>query len=160
MTMQNQSAIQALKFGSRRRTPRYALHLPASGADTGTDFAVVIRSISTAGISFESSADLTIGARAEIDLPGTESTPVTVIWRDDQLCGCAFDIAVAKSVVASSRLKGYPVATRPATTDAVQASVYLTGKTMRWPERTRLLVVIGTGLVAWAAILVPVAILT
>ena len=156
--MQDQQATQALEGGSRRYAPRYALHLPASGADAGTSFDACIRTISTTGLSIEASTDLETGGRAEIDLPGNGLTPVTVIWRDGRLSGCIFDAPITKSIVAATRLKGDPVSQVPAAAAPMATSAELTGTDRRWSGSARLLIAISAALAAWAIFLAPIAI--
>lgn len=95
----------------QRAAPRRALRLEASGFVIGAgpeanEANVTIHNISAAGLLLETELALTTGEQLALDLP--EAGPVTavVVWRSEQLYGCAFEQALGAAALAAAQLQG------------------------------------------------------
>ncbi|AUX70721.1 XRE family transcriptional regulator [Porphyrobacter sp. HT-58-2] len=102
----------AVAADGQRAAPRRALRLETSGfaPDAGPDGDegnVTIHNISAAGLLIETALPLTEGEQLALDLP--EAGPVTamVVWRSEQLYGCAFDQELGPAALAAAQLQGF-----------------------------------------------------
>jgi transcriptional regulator with XRE-family HTH domain len=102
----------AVPADGQRAAPRRALRLETSGfaPDAGPDGDegnVTIHNISAAGLLIETALDLATGEQLALDLP--EAGPVTaaVVWRSEQLYGCAFDQELSPAALAAAQLQGF-----------------------------------------------------
>lgn len=102
----------AVAADGQRAAPRRALRLETSGfvPDAGPDGDegnVTIHNISAAGLLIETALPLIEGEQLALDLP--EAGPVTavVVWRSEQLYGCAFDQELGSAALAAAQLQGF-----------------------------------------------------
>lgn len=91
----------------RRLTPRRKLRFEAESGNDGLH--VNIRDLSTRGLLFETSADLSAGEIIEVLLPVTGMTKAVVVWRNQRLYGGKFTHAVSAAAIAAALLRSEPV---------------------------------------------------
>lgn len=99
-----------------RSAERRALHLETSGFVAGAGEAnVTIHNISAAGLLLESELVLAEGERLALDLPEAGAVTAVVVWRSEQLYGCAFEQALSPAALAAAQLQGFApgMPTRP-----------------------------------------------
>jgi transcriptional regulator with XRE-family HTH domain len=97
---------------SQRTAPRRALRLETSGARAGAEEAgseanVTIHNISAAGLLIETALALAEGERLTLDLPEAGAVVAEVVWRSEQLYGCAFEQAIGPAALAAAQLQGF-----------------------------------------------------
>lgn len=91
----------------QRAAPRRALRLEASGlAPDGEETNVTIHNISAAGLLLETGLALTTGEQLALDLPEAGIVTAVIVWRSEQLFGCAFEQALAPAALAAAQLQG------------------------------------------------------
>lgn len=90
----------------RRLTPRRKLKFEAESGNDGLH--VNIRDLSTRGLLFETSADLSAGEMIEVLLPVTGMTRAVVVWRNGRLYGGKFTHAVSTAAIAAALLLSEP----------------------------------------------------
>lgn len=136
----------------RRRANRRLLKLQVPGLvpdRPGVD--VVIHDLSCSGLLIETSADLSVGARLEVELPEAGPTEAAVMWADGRYFGCRFDNALPARALSAAQLMS-PAACAPAIPGPADAA------NDRLPLATRIKVVGALALGAWALVLLPVAV--
>lgn len=117
----------------QRATPRRDLRLEASGVlPGGREANVIVHNISATGLLLETGLDLVTGERLVLALPEAGPVEAAIMWRSDQLYGCAFAIPLGAGALAAAQLQGLPVAeSRPSVAAAgVQAPVTGTGESL------------------------------
>ncbi|NCP12637.1 MAG: helix-turn-helix transcriptional regulator [Sphingomonadales bacterium] len=93
-----------------RRTDRRALRFATSGTFGATGEAnVTIHNISAAGLLLETELALAEGEGLTLDLPQAGVVTAVVVWRSDQLYGCAFEQAISPAGLAAVQLQGVSV---------------------------------------------------
>jgi transcriptional regulator with XRE-family HTH domain len=103
---------------SQRRQPRRQLRLAAQGQTaTGGSTDVLIHNVSANGLLLESTTELAVGERIEIDLPHARATGASVIWSSGVLYGCQFDVPISVATLSAAQLRG----TAPPTGDVETA---------------------------------------
>lgn len=131
----------------RRRANRRLLKLQVPGlVPDRPGVAVLIHDLSRSGLLIETSADLGVGARLEVELPEAGHTDAQVMWANGRYFGCRFDSALDARALSAAQLMS------PA---AVSAPVEAANDHL--PLATRIKVVGALALGAWALVLVPVA---
>lgn len=96
---------------SQRATPRRDLRLEASGVlPGGREANVVVHNISATGLLIETGLNLATGEQLTLDLPEAGSVEAVVMWRSEQLFGCAFAASLGAGALAAAQLQGLPVA--------------------------------------------------
>lgn len=140
--------IELLDTSERRMGSRSAVD-SASTARGPEDAAVdvVVKDMSATGLSFvTSSHNWGIGSRISVGLAGAGRVSATVVRRERDLYGCAFDSPLTPKQLADAFSTDVP-------------AVHELGFRQReapaeekWPVRTRLIVIIGLALLSWAAI--------
>jgi transcriptional regulator with XRE-family HTH domain len=92
----------------KRAATRRALRLDTSGAvaDRG-EANVTIHNISAAGLLLETDLALIEGERLALDLPEAGAVAAVVVWRSEQLYGCAFEQALGPAALAAAQLQGH-----------------------------------------------------
>lgn len=126
-------AIKALiaqpESGPHQRTgERRALRLETSGMLAGgLEANVTIHNISETGLLLETGLELTGGEPLSIDLPEAGVVEAVIVWRSEQLYGCAFAAPLGAAALAAAQLQGLPVAA----TGPVQARAPVPGSTLR-----------------------------
>ncbi len=95
-----------------RTSPRRALRLAASGRlGDGVEANVTIHNLSAAGLLLETALELAVGEQLALDLPEAGMVDAAVVWRSEQLYGCAFEQALGSAVLAAAQLRSAPPAT-------------------------------------------------
>ncbi len=90
----------------QRSTPRRALRLATSGRlSGGFEANVTIHNISAAGLLLETAVALDVGEQLAIDLPEAGSVDAVIVWRSQQLYGCAFEQALGTGALAATQLR-------------------------------------------------------
>lgn len=85
----------------RRRYLRHATALAGGlAANLKTSIAVTITDLSVGGCGIVLDAELVVGARVWIRLPGLENRPARVIWTNGERAGLAFDQPLHPAVLA------------------------------------------------------------
>ena len=101
-----------------RSAPRRALRLQTSGFIPGTkgeagEANVTIHNISAAGLLLETGLVLAVGEQLALDLPEAGAVIAVVVWRSEQLYGCAFAQALGPAALAAAQLQAAPPAAPP-----------------------------------------------
>lgn len=112
----DQQPIAVPAADSQRGAPRRALLLETSGFFAGAGEAnVTIHNISAAGLLLETEVVLEEGEQLALDLPEAGAVIATVVWRSEQLYGCAFAAPLGTAALAAAQLQGFApgVPTRP-----------------------------------------------
>lgn len=96
---------------TKRTVPRLALRLETSGfaPETGPDgdeANVTIHNISTAGLLIETDLSLSEGDQLVLDLPEAGAVGAVIVWRSEQLYGCAFETELGPAALAAVQLQG------------------------------------------------------
>lgn len=104
----------------QRSDPRRALSLSASGRlGDGVEANVTIHNLSAAGLLLETALELEVGEELALDLPEAGAVAAVIVWRSEQLYGCAFAAALGSAALAAAQLKSLPpVAARLAGVEA------------------------------------------
>lgn len=111
----------------QRAAARRALRWDTSGrvAD-GMAANVTIHNISAAGLLIETAWELAVGERLAIDLPEAGRAEAVIVWRSENLYGCAFAQSLGKAALAAAQLRagsmpdtGSPAFPSPASRDAI-----------------------------------------
>lgn len=104
---------------SQRTAPRRALRLEASGlAPDGEETNVTIHNLSAAGLLIETALTLAQGEQLAIDLPEAGVVTAVIVWRSNQLYGCAFQRALGTAALAAAQLQGLAPEPAPGLTPA------------------------------------------
>ncbi|WP_296722644.1 helix-turn-helix domain-containing protein [Erythrobacter sp.] len=110
----------------QRATPRRDLRLEASGMlPDGDEANVTVHNISATGLLLETGLDLATGEQLVLDLPEAGLVEAAIMWRSEQLYGCAFATPLGAGALAAAQLQGLPVAESKPSVDpaGVQAGV-------------------------------------
>jgi transcriptional regulator with XRE-family HTH domain len=95
---------------SQRSGIRRALRLETSGLlPDGQDANVTVHNISLTGLLLETGVDLATGETLSLALPETGLVEAEVVWRSEQLYGCAFKTPLSAAALAAAQLQGLPV---------------------------------------------------
>ncbi|MEQ5788452.1 helix-turn-helix domain-containing protein [Erythrobacter sp. NFXS35] len=106
----------------QRATPRRDLRLEASGVlPSGREANVVVHNISASGLLLETGLDLATGEQLALDLPEAGSVEAMIMWRSEQLYGCAFAAPLGAAALAAAQLQGLPVTEAASTVIAAGA---------------------------------------
>ncbi|MFN3989675.1 MAG: helix-turn-helix domain-containing protein [Erythrobacter sp.] len=98
-----------------RTSPRRALRLVTSGRlGDGAAANVTIHNLSAAGLLLETALELAVGEELTLDLPEAGPVDAVIVWRSEQLYGCAFAEALGRAALAAATLKSLPSAGEPA----------------------------------------------
>lgn len=93
----------------QRTSPRRALMLAASGRlGDGAEANVTVHNISAAGLLFETALELSVGEALALDLPEAGPVDAVIVWRSEQLYGCAFAQALGSAALAAAQLRSQP----------------------------------------------------
>lgn len=96
----------------RRDDARWRIRLEVTGSLGESQANVVIHDISTAGMLIETDCDLTVGQSIAVTLPQGETVDARIVWRNEPLFGCRFDVPLPQASVSAVRLRS-PVADMP-----------------------------------------------
>lgn len=127
---------QAAAGIGQRAATRRALRMEAAGlAPDGMEANVTIHNISAAGLLIETALDLAAGEQLALDLPEAGVVTAAVVWRSEQLYGCAFEQALGAAALAAVQLQGFApgkaAAARPAVSATINPSEGLGGRLNR-----------------------------
>ncbi|HEX8055028.1 MAG TPA: PilZ domain-containing protein [Novosphingobium sp.] len=153
--------------GARRRK----LSLEAQGTtSSGMAADVLIHNLSTTGLLIQTSTDLSIGEAITVDVPHAGTTLAVVMWNSGNLFGCEFVAPVPSAAVSASLLRN-PVErpSEPAAVeeipaardnDYVDADIVVDEQAAdrpKLPIRTRVMIIVGSSLLAWTLIIWAIA---
>lgn len=155
--------------GARRRK----LSLEAQGTtSSGMAADVLIHNLSTTGLLIQTSTDLSIGEAITVDVPHAGTTLAVVMWNSGNLFGCEFVAPVPSAAVSASLLRN-PVErpSEPAAVEEISAAKdndYVdadadivvdeqTADRPKLPIRTRVVIIVGSSLLAWTLIIWAIA---
>ncbi len=90
----------------QRSSPRRALRLDTSGrlAD-GLAANVTVHNISAAGLLLQTDLALATGEALAIELPEAGLVDAVIVWRSEQLYGCAFEQSLGHAALAATQLR-------------------------------------------------------
>jgi transcriptional regulator with XRE-family HTH domain len=95
----------------QRTSPRRALMLATSGRlGDGAEANVTVHNISAAGLLLETALELNVGEALALDLPEAGTVDAVIVWRSEQLYGCAFEQALGGAALAAAQLRSAPPA--------------------------------------------------
>lgn len=154
----------------QRATDRRVLRLEVHAATPNGTGGIQIHNLSRTGMLAESAADVSVGSRFEVELPGGAHHGAEVVWRDAELFGCRFTKPLSQATLSAALLRAAPLAAPAIEPRAVivddrfaklREHCEFEGHTAvdrepGLPLGRRLWVIIGLGLASWA---VPTAIL-
>ncbi len=133
----------------RRGSDRYLLKLRVPGSTPSErSVAVLIHDLSLTGFLIETSADLSVGAELEIQLPEAGTRHAWVVWNSGQYFGCEFLEPISRGGLSAALLKS-PADGHPA--DPAGGEFW--DEEPKLPLRTRFLIMISLALTSWAIIL-------
>lgn len=93
----------------QRTSPRRALMLATSGRlGDGAEANVTVHNLSAAGLLLETALELAVGDQLALDLPEAGSVDAVIVWRSEQLYGCAFEQALGGAALAAAQLRSMP----------------------------------------------------
>lgn len=93
----------------QRTSPRRALMLATSGRlGDGAEANVTVHNISAAGLLLETALELSVGEALALDLPEAGPVDAVIVWRSEQLYGCAFEQALGSAALAAAQLRSQP----------------------------------------------------
>lgn len=139
----------------RRGSDRHLLKLRVPGStQSERGVVVLIHDLSLTGLLIETSADLSVGAVLEIQLPEAGTTHATVVWNGGRYFGCQFHVPISRGGLSAALLKS-PTEGHPPDT----AGTGFWDEEQKLPLRTRFLIMIALALASWAAILVVVVLI-
>lgn len=93
----------------QRSSPRRSLMLATSGRlGDGAGANVTIHNISAAGLLLETGLELAVGEALAVDLPEAGPVDAVIVWRSEQLYGCAFEQALGDAALAAAQLRSQP----------------------------------------------------
>lgn len=140
--------IELLDESERRTDTRTGVGKPSTARgpdDTAVD--VTVQDLSASGLSFTSTAKWGLKSRISVGLAGPGRVSGTIVRNQGNLYGCAFDRPLAPEQLAHA----FSADSSPARELAFrQREMPLEDK---WALRTRLIVMIGLGVLAWVAVL-------
>lgn len=142
----------------RRRANRRVLRLQVVGMMSdrpGED--VLIHDLSASGLLIETSADLAVGARLEIELPEAGRREARVVWGDGRYFGCQFGSPVATGALSAAQLRN-PVAPVAEFQAAFAGSAEVPIERLPLPARVQIIGALALG--TWALVLIPIAMAT
>lgn len=100
---------------AQRNGFRHALRLETSGMlPGGIDANVTVHNISISGLLLETGVDLSPGETLTLDLPEAGPVDARIVWRSQQLYGCAFAEPLTHAAIAAAQLQGLPIGETPA----------------------------------------------
>ena len=132
----------------RRTDPRQGVGKPSTARgpdDAAVD--VVVKDLSASGLSFTAAAKWEVQSRISVGLAGPGRVSGTIVRREGDIYGCAFDRALTPQQLANA----FSANSSPARDLAFRQHEFPLEE--KWPARTRLLVMIGLGLCAWGVVL-------
>jgi hypothetical protein len=133
----------------RRGSDRHLLKLRVPGSTLSERGVVVlIHDLSLTGLLIETSADLSVGAELEIQLPEAGVRQAKVVWNSGQYFGCEFHAPISRGGLSAALLKSPTEGHFPDTADSG-----FWDDEQKLPLRTRFLIMIALALASWAAIL-------
>jgi transcriptional regulator with XRE-family HTH domain len=95
---------------AQRNGFRHALRLETSGTlPGGIDANVTVHNISISGLLLETGVDLEAGETLTLDLPEAGAVEARIVWRSQQLYGCAFAEPLTHAAIAAAQLQGLPI---------------------------------------------------
>jgi hypothetical protein len=138
----------------RRGSARHVLKLEVETAvQAGPGQHVLIHNLSPRGLLIETAADLWVGAEFELDVPEASDARARVLWRRGQFLGCEFLNPLPRSAVSAALLKNPGRSPEDQVDDEVMLS---SGDRFQeahaLPTGTRLWIIIGLAVAAWAVI--------
>ncbi|MGY6551058.1 MAG: helix-turn-helix domain-containing protein [Erythrobacter sp.] len=82
----------------------------AGAAGSHPDGNVVVHNISAAGLLIETTLSLDVADQLMIDMPEAGEVAAVIVWRSNNLYGCAFAEALDQAVLAAAQLQAKPAA--------------------------------------------------
>ena len=104
-------AIEAHLYpeSGQRASLRRSLLLATSGRlGDGVAANVTVHNLSAAGLLIETALELAVGEQLTIDLPEAGAVDAVIVWRSQQLYGCAFEQALGQAALAAAQLASTP----------------------------------------------------
>ena len=90
----------------KRRNARRTLKLRVEGVrEDGAGIEVAIHNISATGLLIESSAELAVDDRIDIDLPHAGPVPARLVWASGRIFGCQFDTPISAATLSAAQLR-------------------------------------------------------
>lgn len=100
-------------FSDRRGAVRRKLYLEILAAGGSTSSEVVILDLSTTGLLLETSENLKIDERIDLDLPGSDAIEAIVRWQSGRFFGCQFSAPIPMGAVSAALLRAAPLPSDP-----------------------------------------------
>jgi transcriptional regulator with XRE-family HTH domain len=102
-------------LSGQRSSPRRSLRLDTSGRLPGGPAGnVTVHNISAAGLLLESAGELATGEELTINLPEAGAVDAVIVWRSENLYGCAFSQTLGSAALAAVQLRAAGAVTNPA----------------------------------------------
>lgn len=121
----------------QRAAQRRALRLETSGFASGAGEAnVTVHNISAAGLLLETGLALSEGEELTLSLPEAGVVTAVVVWRSEQLYGCAFAAALPSAALAAVQLRS--LAPGPSAAQSPRHSARVPGGEALGPQLNRL----------------------
>lgn len=149
----------------QRSSDRRVLRLEARIATPAGNGGIEVHNLSRSGLLVEGACDVAAGSRIEVELPGGTSRSAEVVWADDNLFGCRFLAPLTKAQLSAALLRSAPLAPSSRVEALTQAEA-LARLRQHWeierheapvsaaaadlPLGTRMWIIAGLALAAWA----------
>jgi hypothetical protein len=115
----------AIETAERRGEVRRFLELRAGGQASKGAVDAVIRNLSENGLLLETAADLMLGERLNVSLPGAGMRAAIVMWSRPPFFGCEFSMPLTKGMVSEALLRAVPNPLRGRVDDGSRPTVSL-----------------------------------
>ncbi len=157
-------ALQArfANTADQRASDRRILRLEARAATLAGEGGIEVHNLSPTGMLMECATALPADCALEVELPGGSTHRAQVVWADEGLFGCRFERPLTKAQLSAALLRSAPRVpkgerTLPPHTPATASQLNLAPQRRatvpdadQWPLHTRLRVIAGLALAAWA----------
>lgn len=94
--------------GQRTKLRRSLLLATSGRLGDGVVANVTVHNLSAAGLLIETTLELAVGEQLAIDLPEAGAVDAVIVWRSQQLYGCAFEQALGQPALAAAQLASMP----------------------------------------------------
>jgi hypothetical protein len=139
--------------GNRRESDRHLLKLRVPGSTPSKiGIVVLVHDLSLTGLLIETSAELSIGADLEVDLPEAGRRQAKVVWNSGHYFGCEFHAPISSGGLSAASLRS-PAASHANPPNSAYSEFEDEDETEKSPIGTRLWI-IALGLAFWTLLLV------
>ena len=96
--------------GNQRFADRRVLRLEAQVSADDAREGALIHNLSSTGMLLSARSGLRVGESITIELAGGESREAQIVWADEELFGCRFDVPLSQASLSAAYLRSQPEA--------------------------------------------------